>query len=177
MARQPFELGDRIVISNVTSTEDRDDATWMVERFDLFTTTLRHSASDEVTTVPNHALAHTRIVNKTQFKNAMVHVKLHFSLGFAGASNKLERFQLDVEDFVRSRPREWMSLKGLRFTRVLAESGREEYTLTAQHRASWHHAEAIQQSTAELHGFCFELQSKMDQRFKLSPPPAITVSG
>jgi hypothetical protein len=84
---------------------------------------------------------------------------------------KLEIFHTAIEKYLRSRPREWLSLIRFCATSVQADLGYVEYIVAAQHREGWTSWTALKVSIANLNTFSLELSKKLDIRFKQPPLP------
>jgi hypothetical protein len=164
LARRPFDIGDRIAVSEVnTDTDTNGSLGWVVEKIDLFTTTVRFGSSREVATLSNGSLARSRIINMTRSDKAQVYVYLKFSVD--EPYSKVKVFRSAVESFVRERPREWLCLSGFRATRVETDLGYIEYVVVLQHRESWNMVTDILQSKADVSSFCLELQKQLEMRY------------
>jgi hypothetical protein len=164
MARRPYDIGDRISVSDVNQDTAKDGSNgWVVENIDLFTTTVRYGASREVATLSNGSLARSRIINMTRSDKAMVYVYLKFSVD--EPYSKVKVFRSAVESFVHERPREWLCLSGFRATRVETDLGYIEYVVVLQHRESWSMVTEILQSKADVSSFCLELQKQLEMRY------------
>ncbi len=75
-------------------------------------------------------------LNTLDFVNALlVYIDIKFGLEVPFA--KIKIFQTAVENFVKSRPREWVALIGFRATRVEVDFGYIEYRIISQHREAW----------------------------------------
>lgn len=76
--RRPFDLGDRISISNPNERSgDADpgyDDMWLVEDCNLFTTTLRLARTNEISYVNNGMLSNCKIVNHGRSVNSLVNI-------------------------------------------------------------------------------------------------------
>jgi hypothetical protein len=136
---------------------------WVVEKIDLFTTTVRFGSTREVATLSNGSLARSRIINMTRSDKAQVFVYLKFSVD--EPYSKVKVFRSTVESFVRERPREWLCLSGFRATRVETDLGYIEYVVVLQHRESWNMVTDILQSKADVSSFCLELQKQLEMRY------------
>jgi small-conductance mechanosensitive channel len=122
LVRKPFDVGDRIAISDPQEDTDANgSAGWIVEKVDLFTTTMRFATTREVATISNGALAGSRIINLKRSEKALVYIYLKF--GVDVPHGKIESFKEEVTAFVKDRPREWLALTGFRSTRIEADLG------------------------------------------------------
>jgi hypothetical protein len=164
LVRRPYDIGDRIAIANVENEANLDGAvTWFVQNVDLFTTTVRFAATNEVATLANGSLAASRIINGARSPKGVVHVFMKFGVDIP--YSKVQVFKKTVEAFVKARPREWVSLLMFRSTRVEADLGFIEYALDLQHRESWQNMASIVMSKADLASFCLEVQKQLDMRY------------
>ena len=170
LARQPYDIGDRIAISHPSNdTSPSGSTTWFVDGITLFTTTVRNAATNEVGTYDNGSLASLRIINAARSPKAVVYVKLKF--GIDVPYEKVKIFGTVIEHFVKDRPREWIKLVGFRATVVEADLGYIGYVLVLNHVESWQNVGAILQSQADVASFCLEVSKQMDMRFIAPPMP------
>jgi hypothetical protein len=151
-------------VSDVNQDTNMDGSNgWVVEKIDLFTTTVRFGSSREVATLSNGSLARSRIINMTRSDKALVYVYLKFSVD--EPYSKVKVFRSAVESFVRDRPREWLCLSGFRATSVETDLGYIKYVVVLQHRESWSSVTEILQSKADVSSFCLELQKQLEMRY------------
>lgn len=69
--------GDRIHVSNSESEASPDGSSgWIVEKVDLFSTSVCFGTTNERATVSNGTLASSRIINAARSPNAVVYVNL-----------------------------------------------------------------------------------------------------
>jgi len=120
--RRPFEIGDRIAISEVTDpVQATGSPGWIVEKIDLYSTTLRFATTRELATVTNGALSRMRIINMQKSKKAVVYVNLKF--GIDTPHSKVNLLKEKVQAFIDERPREWVSMSGFRTVDIQADLG------------------------------------------------------
>jgi len=170
LLRQPYNIGDRIAVSNpMIDTPPDGSTTWFVEGITLFYTTVRCAGTNEVGTYNNGSLAPLRIINAARSPKAFVSVKLKF--GIDVAYEKIKVFGTVVENFVKERPREWIKLCAFRSTVVEADLGYVGYIVVLNHVESWQNIGAIKQSLADCASFCLEVSKKLDMRFVAPPMP------
>jgi hypothetical protein len=170
LVRQPYDIGDRIAVSNpMNDTPPDGSTTWFVEGITLFTTTVRCASTNEVGTYSNGSLASLRIINAARSPKAIVTVKLKF--GIDVPYEKVKLFGTVIENFVKDRPREWINLLGFRATAVEADLGYIAYIVILNHVESWQNIGAIKQSQADVASFCLEVSKKMNMRFIAPPMP------
>ncbi len=170
VARQPYDIGDRIAVSNpMTDTSSGGSMTWFVEHITLYTTTVRLAATNEVATYSNGSLANLRIINAKRSPQAVVCVKLKFGINVP--YQKVKTFGDVIENFVKDRPREWLKLAAFRATEVQADLGYIEYVVVLQHMESWQNIGDVLQSQASVASFCLEVSKKMEMRFTAPPMP------
>ena len=171
--RKPFDIGDRIAISDPTNdTNPNGSTTWFVDKFNIFATTVRNAATNEVATYNNGYLAGTRIINAARSPKAQVYIHLKF--GIDVSYEKVKIFHSAVENFVKERPQEWIKLLAFRATVVEADLGYIGYVLVLQHVESWQNIGSILDSKADLSSFCLEVGNKMEMRF-ISPPMPVNI--
>lgn len=170
MVRQPYDIGDRIAISDPnTNADSQGSPAWFVEKVDLYTTTVRFASTNEVATLANGSLATSRIINAARSPKALVHLKLKF--GVDVPYTKVQLFRKTVEAFVKARPREWLSLTGVRASCVEAHLGYIEYVISCQHREGWQTVVPILQSKADLFSYCLEVQKQLGMRYNAPSLP------
>lgn len=133
LVRRPFSIGDGIHASNVESeTSFNGSPPWIVEDVNLFTTTAVNVWTNERATLSNGSLANSRIINAARSPQAYLYVYLKF--GVDVPYSKLQIFRSALEQFIRDRPREWLSLCAFRATKVEADLGYIEYIVVLQVR-------------------------------------------
>lgn len=133
LVRRPFSIGDGIHASNVESeTSWHGSPPWIVEDLNLFTTTVVNVWTNERATLSNGSLANSRIINAARSPQAYLYVYLKF--GVDVPLSKLEIFRSALEQFIRDRPREWLSLCAFRATTVEVNLGYIEYIIVLQVR-------------------------------------------
>uniref|UniRef100_A0A6U5LXY5 Mechanosensitive ion channel MscS domain-containing protein n=1 Tax=Corethron hystrix TaxID=216773 RepID=A0A6U5LXY5_9STRA len=167
--RRPYNLGDRIAISQTADTEASSDgsSTWFVEDITLFYTKIRYATTNEVATVSNGAISNSRIINANRSPHAMIRVFMKWSLNVP--KEKVEIFHATVEKFVQDRPRRFQSFSAFRVSRVEPDLGFVEYFIGAVSRFSWQNVGPIVESKAELYTFCLHLAQKLEMHY-VSPP-------
>ncbi len=103
LLRKPFDIGDRIAVSHPEKDTSLDGSTtWFVDKFSLFSTTVRNAATNEVATYNNGYLAGTRIINAARSPRAQVFIHLKF--GIDVSFEKIKLFKSTIESFVQDRP-------------------------------------------------------------------------
>jgi hypothetical protein len=157
-------------VSDVNQDTNSDGSSgWLVEKIDLFTTTVRFASTREVATIANGSLARSRIINMTRSDKAFVSVYLKFSVD--EPYSKVKVFRTSVEKFIHDRPREWLLLSGFRATRVETDLGYIEYVIVLQHCDSWANTAGILNSKADVSSFCLELQKQLEMRYRAPALP------
>ncbi|GKY90894.1 hypothetical protein MPSEU_000062200 [Mayamaea pseudoterrestris] len=175
--RKPYDIGDRINVSEVTRDTDYAGAPgWIVKDVDLFTTTVLYASTNEVATYANSSLAACRIINAARSPKAVVVFMIKFPLDTS--YKKLKVYKGAVEEFIKARPREWRSLLAFRAERVVVDAGFVEYVVVGEHRCSWQETGDVLVSKANLTSFCLELSKKMNMRYASpSMPIDLTIAG
>uniref|UniRef100_A0A6T7I8N1 Mechanosensitive ion channel MscS domain-containing protein n=1 Tax=Attheya septentrionalis TaxID=420275 RepID=A0A6T7I8N1_9STRA len=172
--RRPYDIGDRIALSDVNKdTSPGGSATWFVEGVNLFTTTVRYAASNEVATLANGSLATSRIINGARSPKAVVYVYIKFSVDVS--YNRIKIFKSAVEGFVKARPSEWVGMTAFRPTTIEIDRAYVEYMIALQHRNRWQDIGPILQSKADIASFSLELSKKLDMRY-IAPALPVNMS-
>jgi small-conductance mechanosensitive channel len=170
LVRRPFQIGDAIHISNVESdTSTTGSAWWTVEDVNLFETKAVYLFTMERCSLSNGSLANSRIINSSQSSEPYLWFALRFPVDVK--LDQLNTFTAAVEQFVKNRPREWLSYADFRAMRVDHYQGFVEYLVGAQHRATWADWATIMLSKSDLVLFCNELQKRMNIHYKSPPLP------
>ena len=170
LARKPYQIGDRIAVSNVEKdTKTTGSTTWFVKDVTLFATTVVLAATSETATYSNGSLANSRIINAARSPQGVLFFTNKFPI--ETNYNTLKIFRGCLEKFVAARPREWVKFMAFRATQVAGDAGFVEYMVQAQHRQSWQDVQALKQSLADLQSFALELSKKMGLRYKSPPLP------
>lgn len=168
--RKPYDIGDRIHCSNLENdTSPGGSAGWFVRDLNLHTTTVVFATTGELATLNNGIMATARIINAARSPKAVLFVFLKFSV--ESSVNRIKVFEEAVRKYVKSKPREWISLNGFRPTRIEADLGYVEYSIAVQHRESWQQVPILLDSRANLASFCLELSKKLDLRYTSPPLP------
>lgn len=168
--RRPYDIGDKVAISDPESdTSSSGSSTWFVEKVSLYSTTVRFATTNEVATYSNGSLARLRIINAKRSPKAIVYVYNKF--GSDVPYKMIQVFKASVENFVKSRPREWAQLNGFRATRVNLELNFIEYVIVLTHRELWQNIAPILQSKADLASFCLEVSKMLNLRYEQPPKP------
>jgi len=168
--RRPYDIGDKVALSDPENdTSSSGSSTWFVEKVSLFTTTVRFATTNEVATYSNGSLARLRIINAKRSPKAIIYVYMKF--GSDVPYKMIKVYQAAIENFVKSRPREWSQLNGFRATRVEMELNYIEYVIVATHREMWQNVGPILQSQADLASFSLEVSKKLNLRYENPPKP------
>mmetsp|Transcript_32345 Transcript_32345/g.78322 ORF Transcript_32345/g.78322 Transcript_32345/m.78322 type:complete len:1238 (-) Transcript_32345:93-3806(-) len=167
--RRPYDLGDRIAIVQPTGApDDSGDPgyhdTWFVEDVNLFTTTLRLSRTNEISTVNNGSIANTRIVNHGRSLNALVNIELPMSIEVL--HDQVQIVQSALQQYIRDNPRVWACLVNFRITKVEPFNGLIVYSARVQHVKSWQDLLPVMQARGELEKFCTEILFKLGIHFE-----------
>lgn len=125
--------------------------------------------TNEVATVSNGSLANSRIINAARSPKMLVYVYMKF--GVDVPYHKVQVFRETVENFVKRRPRDWLSMSGFRATRVEHELGFIEYVICLQHRERWQNIAPMLNAKAEFSSFANEVAKKLDMPYRAPPLP------
>lgn len=162
--RRPFDLGDRISIVECTGAPDNSDDpgyhnTWIVEDCNLFSTTLRLSRTNEISTVNNGTIANTRIVNHGRSPNALVNVTLRVNL--AVTHEQIDILKSAMEQYITNNPRVWACLVNFRITQVDPANNLIVYSARIQHVKSWQDLLPVLQARGNIENFCNEILTQL----------------
>lgn len=170
MVQRPYGVGDRIHLSNPQNdTSPGGSSGWVVEKVTLTTTTLYWGTTNERATISNGAVSNLRVINAARSPNATIFVQLKF--GIDTPYEKIAVFKAAVEQFLKDRPREWLSFVGFRPTSVEVDQGFIGYKVLAQHRAGWQLIGQLLTSKAELTTYCLEVAKQLEMRYTSPPLP------
>lgn len=153
----------------VTDTSPNGSSTWFVENVSLFSTTIRFATTNEVATVSNGSLANSRVINAARSPKMLVYVYMKF--GVDVPYRKVKLFRKTVEEFVKQRPRDWLSMCGFRATRVEQELGYIEYVMVLQHRERWQNIVPMLNAKAEFSSFALEVAKKLKMPYRAPSLP------
>ncbi|KAL7557213.1 hypothetical protein ACA910_001281 [Epithemia clementina (nom. ined.)] len=170
LGRQPYDVGDRIAIANVSDMPDFDGSTqWIVENVDLLSTTARLVYTNEVANFSNGSLARSRLINMNRSPDPVVYVYVRFQTDVPYSTITIFRSALEI--FVEDRPQEWAGLLGFRTSRVEAQLNFVEYIVILQHRLTWQSLIPIKESRAAVASFCVEIQKQLGCHYSAPPMP------
>jgi small-conductance mechanosensitive channel len=170
LVRRPYQIGDAIHVSNVEAdTSYNGSAWWTVEDVNLFTTKVVFLYTMERASLSNGSLANSRIINSSESTEAYLWTTLKFPIDVT--FDKLQIFQRALEEFIKNRPREFLSYLDFRVMQVEVDKGSLSYLLGAQHRSTWAEWTTIMLSKADLILFSVELQKKLGIYYKTPPLP------
>jgi Mechanosensitive ion channel len=163
LVRRPYNIGDRIHISNVEAdTDPTGSSGWIVKDVTLFHTTLVYGATGERATIANGSLAASRVINMARSPKACVGIDLKFATD--APYERIKLYEQSLRDFVKARPREWANFNGFRAGTICADLGYIEYSVSLSHREAWQNIVSIVNSKAEVAAFCLELSKQLDLR-------------
>ena len=118
----------------------------------------------------NHSFSQNlRVINAARSPNATVYVELKF--GIDTPYEKIAIFRSAVEQFLKDRPREWLTFIGFRPSEVAVDRGFIGYKIIAQHRNHWQGVGAILESKASLTTYCLEVAKQLEMRYHAPPLP------
>lgn len=152
-----------------SDTNSNGSSTWYVENVDLFTTTVRFATTNEVATVSNGSLASSRVINAARSPKMLVYVTMKF--GVDVPYQKVKLFRKTMEEFVKERPRDWISMAGFRATKVEHDRGFIEYVIVLQHRERWQNIVVMLNAKAEFSSFALEVAKKLNMPYRAPSLP------
>lgn len=98
-------------------------------------------------------------------------VYVYFKFGVDVPYSKIKLFRKTVEEFVKKRPRDWLSLSGFRATRVEHELGFIEYVIVLQHRESWQNVVPMLDAKASFQSFANEVAKRYNMPYRAPALP------
>jgi len=167
VTQKSYDIGDRVYFIKPEDMETQvnngpPSGGWIVEKIDLYTTTVRQGITGERSTFANGSplLENSRIVNWKRSHRANVLFSLKFS------SSKIGREQIrflkrQILEWIEDRPREWSNFDSFRVVDVDMERKCVEYNIVLRHRESWHNYSAVQESKSDILIFLHELQNSI----------------
>mmetsp|Transcript_8271 Transcript_8271/g.11966 ORF Transcript_8271/g.11966 Transcript_8271/m.11966 type:complete len:635 (-) Transcript_8271:61-1965(-) len=169
--RRPYDLGDRILVCSPDNVKNPGYAyTWFVEDINVFTTTIRFAATNEVATVNNGTLSTLRIVNCSRSSNAVVSFTLKFKLDQM-SSDTTALFKNEVLALVKQRTRAWESLLFFRCNEIDTNINLVVFQMSVKHRRTWQDASLILEHRADILWHCMELGRQLGVNY-VSPIPS-----
>jgi hypothetical protein len=177
LVRKPYDIGDRVSFVDPTANVNNNgppSGGWIVEKVDLFTTTVRLAATREYTTFSNGSLADARIVNLRKSVKANAFFSLKFTI--SSTTDQLKTFRRRIMEYVENRPREWIKVNAFRCARVETDLQYIEYILILQHRESWQNFAAVQDSQSDVFMFALDLQKKLKMKYT-APRMPVDIQG
>ena len=103
---------------------------WIVEHVTLFDTVCRFGSTQERCSFSNGSLASFRIINAARSPQAQFPCYVKFPIGTS--YDKILIFKTAIEEHIKARPREWLSLNGFRANRIVVEQAFIEYVIVVQ---------------------------------------------
>lgn len=178
LVRKPYDVGDRIVLLDPNAAVDNfgpPSGGWVVEKVDLYTTTVRLGTTREYCTFSNGSLANSRILNmnRTDKPNIFHYVKVTLDV----TQEQLDTFRQEVTQFVKDRPRSWIKIVNMRCDSIETEMQYLQYVIIIQHREKWQSFLAIQIDQGEVFVFCQKLMRKLGMNYTAPKMPIELVGG
>jgi hypothetical protein len=85
--------------------------------------------------------------------------------------DKVLIFKSAAEEYLKARPREWLSLNRFLAQDVVSDQGYVRYALVVQHRSSWQDIGQLLDSKANLSSYCQEVQRQLGMNYHAPPLP------
>jgi small-conductance mechanosensitive channel len=135
LLRRPYDIGDRVCFVAPNADVNNDGPAgggWIIEKVDLYTTTVRLGSTKEYATLSNGSLSESRIINLKRSNNPVINLYLKFTIDVT--EDQLAVFRERMTEYVKGRPREWVKIICFRCNRVETELQYIEYLMQVQHR-------------------------------------------
>jgi hypothetical protein len=114
-------------------------------------------------------LANSRIINGARSPQAQFHIFLRIPIDTP--FEKIRIFKTAIVEYLKARPREWLSLNGFRPNEIVADRGYIEYALVVQHREKWQVIGQLLDSKANLQTYCLEVAKQLNVHYHAPPLP------
>jgi hypothetical protein len=166
LVRKPYDIGDRVCFLDATADVNNNgppSGGWIVEKVDLFTTTVRLATTREYTTFANGSLAQSRIINLKRSDKANVFFYMKFTIN--STKQQLQIFRHRIVRWLEEHPREWIKLNAFRCLRVETDMQYMEYILSLQHREPWQNYNSVQNSRSDFNMFALDLQKELKMEY------------
>ncbi len=138
------------------------------EDITLQTTTLRFAATNELATLVNHSIAHSRIVNHARSSKALVTVMIRLNLN--STTEQVDSFKQSITKYVASLPRVWSDLLIFRVQSVNFDSQYVEYMMRFTHVKTWQDLGPIFINKGELERYCVNVAINLGICWESSVP-------
>jgi len=167
LTQKPYDIGDRVCFISTDDSELKLNngpllGGWIIEKYDLYTTTVRQGITGERTIFVNGSLLldNTRVVNWKRSQSA----KVLFSLKFPGhiRREQIKIFRGKIIGWIEDHPREWDNLDVFRAVNV-NELECVEYNIVIRHRESWQNYSTVEQSRSDALVFLLELKQNINE--------------
>lgn len=168
MTQKPYDIGDRVCFVSTDDSELKLNngpllGGWIIEKYDLYTTTVRQGITGERSIFANGSmlLDNTRVVNWKRTQRA----KVLFSLKFPGhiRREQIQIFRGKVIEWIDDHPCEWDNLDAFRAVNVDSELECVEYNIIIRHMESWQNYSTVEQSRSDALVFLFELKQNIGE--------------
>lgn len=141
----------------------------VVENVTLFETTAIWGPTQERCSLSNGSLANSRIINGARSPQAQFWIFLRIPIDTP--YEKILIFKSAIEEYLKARPREWLSLNGFRAHSIVADKGYIEYAVVVQHREKWQFIGQLLDSRANLNSYCLEVAKQLNIHYRAPPLP------
>ena len=170
LVQRPYDIGDRISVSGIESASNPNgSAGWIVKDVTLYHTAVIYAGTQEYATYSNGALSKSRIINCARSPRAQLNFLMKFSIDISHAT--IEEFHLELKDYVKSKPREWLAFNAFWLTNIEADLGFVEYKIWIQHRDSWQNTAALTTALADVRQFAVNLSKQKGMQYRSPPLP------
>jgi hypothetical protein len=114
-------------------------------------------------------MANSRIINAARSPQAQLCISLRIPIDTP--FEKIRIFKTAIAEYMKARPREWLSLNGFRPNQIVADKGYIEYALVVQHREKWQFIGQLLDSKANLQTYCLEVAKQLNIHYHAPPLP------
>ena len=114
-------------------------------------------------------MANSRIINAARSPQAQLCISLRIPIDTP--FEKIRIFKTAIAEYMKARPREWLSLNGFRPSEIVTDKGYIQYTLAVQHREKWQFIGQLLDSKANLQTYCLEVAKQLNIHYHAPPLP------
>uniref|UniRef100_A0A7S4AWZ7 EF-hand domain-containing protein n=1 Tax=Pseudo-nitzschia australis TaxID=44445 RepID=A0A7S4AWZ7_9STRA len=170
LVQRPYDIGDRISVSGIESlASPNGSAGWIVKDVSLYHTAVIYAGTQEYATYSNGAISKSRIINCARSPRAQLNILMKFGINISHTT--IEEFRLELKDYIKSKPREWLAFNAFWLTNIEADLGFVEYKILIQHRDSWQNTAGLTTALADVRQFAVNLSKQKGMQYQSPPLP------
>jgi hypothetical protein len=125
--------------------------------------------TEERCSFSNGSLANSRIINAARSPQAVLYIPIRLPIDTP--CEKIHLFKAALVQYMKERPREWLSSLAFRNREIVIDKGYIQYMLTVQHREKWQRIGMLLDSKANLNSYCLAVMKQLDIHYHAPPLP------